>query len=277
MRSWTQLVPLAITVAVIGGITWLLLDRDVVLGRWLLGALILGHGLAHIAFVVPRPEPASARAGQMEWPFDLGRSWLVGRFGVDPSIVRVAGRVLTAITIVTALLAALATAGILIPAAWWSGLVVALAISSALLLALMQAPGARPAGERTSVRKELAEGLRYVASVPWLRSAGSASSPGPSSALAQAVELAEPGFEDRLQAGDQAIPVGGARVQLRQVGAGPEAVLELLGAAVRDLVGARLAEDDHPAHHRGHQRCSHARGSAGTTRATARTPRPSRS
>jgi MFS family permease len=40
---------------------------------------------------------------------------------------------------------------------------------SALLLVLMQAPGARPAGERTSVRKELVEGLRYVASVPWLR------------------------------------------------------------------------------------------------------------
>lgn len=136
----TQLVPLAITVAVVGGVTWLLLDRDVVLGRWLLAALILGHGLAHIAFVVPGPEPASAAVGQLEWPFDLGRSWLVGRIGVDPSVVRVAGRLLTAITIVTALLAALATAGILIPAAWWSGLVVALAISSALLLALTFSP-----------------------------------------------------------------------------------------------------------------------------------------
>jgi len=102
--------------------------------------LILGHGLAHIPFVVPGPEPASEAAGQLEWPFDLGRSWLVGRIGVEPSVVRVAGRLLTAITIVTALLAALATAGILIPAAWWSGLVAALAISSALLLAIAFSP-----------------------------------------------------------------------------------------------------------------------------------------
>ena len=138
MRRWTQLVPLAITVAVAGGIAWLLLDRDVLLGRWLLAALILGHGLAHIAFVVPGPEPATT--GTMEWPFDLGRSWLVGRFGVDPSSVHLAGRALTAVTIVAALMAAAATVGILVPAAWWSGLVVAVAVSSALVLALAFSP-----------------------------------------------------------------------------------------------------------------------------------------
>jgi hypothetical protein len=134
LRSWTQLVPLVIAVAVASGVTWLLFDSDNFLGRWLLAALILGHGLAHIAFVVPRPDPATG--GQMAWPFDLGRSWLVRRFGADPSIVHAAGRALTAVTIVTALLAAVATVGILVPAAWWSGLVVAVAVSSALLLAL---------------------------------------------------------------------------------------------------------------------------------------------
>ena len=61
----------------------------------------------------------------MAWPFDLGRSWPVTRIGLDPGIVRAAGMALTAITIVTSLLAALATVGILVPADWWSGLVVA--------------------------------------------------------------------------------------------------------------------------------------------------------
>ena len=139
MMSARQLVPLAIGVAVIGGVTWLLLEGDSVVGAWLLGALILGHGLAHVAFVVPRPQPAAATDGQMEWPFDLGRSSLIAR-GVDPGIVRAAGRALTALTITTALLAAAATVGILVPADWWSGLVVALAASSALLLALVFAP-----------------------------------------------------------------------------------------------------------------------------------------
>ena len=139
MNSARQLVPLAIGVAVVGGVTWLLLEGDSALGAWLLAALILGHGLAHVAFVVPRPEPAAATDGQMEWPFDLARSWLIGR-GVEPGIVRAAGRALTALTIATALLAAVATIGIVVPADWWSGLVVALAVSSALLLALVFAP-----------------------------------------------------------------------------------------------------------------------------------------
>jgi MFS family permease len=57
----------------------------------------------------------------------------------------------------------------------WGGAALAFNINgvsflcSAALLALMRAPGARPADERTSVRLELAEGLRYVAGVPWLR------------------------------------------------------------------------------------------------------------
>jgi hypothetical protein len=59
---------------------------------------------------------------------------------VDAAIVRALGSVLTAIAIVMSLLAALATVGILIPAAWWPGLVVALAISSVALLTLRFAP-----------------------------------------------------------------------------------------------------------------------------------------
>ena len=42
--------------------------------------------------------------------------------------------------LVTSLLAALATIGILVPAEWWSGLVVAQAVSSLLLLAVCFSP-----------------------------------------------------------------------------------------------------------------------------------------
>jgi len=140
MKTVTQLVPLAVGAALVAGLTWFLLDRDVVLGTWLLAALILGHGLAHVAFVVPAPDPARTTGARMPWPFDLRDSWLVDRFGLNPGIVRAAGMTLAAMAIVTALLAALATVGIVVPANWWPGLVVALAISSMLLLTLRFSP-----------------------------------------------------------------------------------------------------------------------------------------
>ena len=88
MRTTTQLVPLAITVAVVGVITWLLLDGDVALGRWLLAALILGHGLAHIAFVVPRPEPAPAAGPSIS----AGHGWSGGSAWIWASSAWRAGR-----------------------------------------------------------------------------------------------------------------------------------------------------------------------------------------
>jgi hypothetical protein len=140
MTSARQLVPLAIGVAVIGGVTWLLLEGDSVLGTWLLAALLLGHGLAHLAFVVPAPDPARTSGAGMPWPFDLGDSWLVGRVGLEASLVRAVGRALTAFVVAAALLAALATVGILVAAVWWPGLVVALAVGSMLLLTLRFSP-----------------------------------------------------------------------------------------------------------------------------------------
>ena len=139
-NNLAQLVPLAIGVAVVGAVTWLLLEGDSVLGTWLLAALILGHGLAHVAFVVPAPDPARTTGAGMPWPFDLGDSWLVGRLGLNPGVVRAVGMALTAVAVATALLAALATVDVLVPAEWWAGLVVALAISSMLLLTLRFAP-----------------------------------------------------------------------------------------------------------------------------------------
>jgi hypothetical protein len=140
MNSARQLVPLAIGVAVIGSVTWLLLEGDSVLGPWLLAALLLGHGLAHLAFLVPAPDSARTTGAGMPWPFDLGDSWLVGRFGLNAGIVRAAGVALAAVAIATSLLAALATVGILVPADWWPELVVALAVSSMLLLTLRFSP-----------------------------------------------------------------------------------------------------------------------------------------
>ena len=140
MNSPTRLVPLAIVVALVGGLTWLLLDSDAALGTWLLAALLLGHGAAHVAFVVPTPEPARTAGSELEWPFDLGRSWPVTRLGLDAGIVRGAGIALTAVTAVASLLAALATIGIVVPTDWWAGLVVAEAVSSLLLLTLCFSP-----------------------------------------------------------------------------------------------------------------------------------------
>jgi len=140
MKTVTQLVPLAVGAALVAGLTWFLLDRDVVLGTWLLAALILGHGLAHVAFVVPTPAQVRESSTGMTWPFDLGDSWLVGRAGLDAVVVRAAGGTLTVVVLVTALLAALATVGILVAAGWWPGLVVGLAVSSMLLLVLRFSP-----------------------------------------------------------------------------------------------------------------------------------------
>jgi hypothetical protein len=140
MNTVTRLLPLAIGAALLAGLTWVLLDRDVELGRWLLAALILGHGLAHLAFVVPTPGPAKATGSGMEWPFDLGRSWPVTRIGLEARLVRGAGVALTAVTVVTSLLAALATIGVLAPEDWWSGLIIAQAVSSLLLLTLGFSP-----------------------------------------------------------------------------------------------------------------------------------------
>jgi hypothetical protein len=140
MNNLIRLLPLAIGAALIAGLTWILLDRDLELGRWLLAALLLGHGLAHLAFVVPTPEPARATESGMAWPFDLGRAWPVSRLDLDPRIVRGAGIALTAVTLVASLLAALATLGILVSADLWSGLVVAEAVSSMLLLTVCFSP-----------------------------------------------------------------------------------------------------------------------------------------
>ena len=141
-RTIRELGPLAIVVGVACAVTLFLLGANPSLGRWVLAALLFAHGWVHLMFVFPKPPPPKdgAPAAATAWPFDLGSSWLIVRAGLPAGAVRAIGRVLVAIAFAGFLLAALATAGVLVPAAWWvaSGLVGA--ASSVLLLAIAFSP-----------------------------------------------------------------------------------------------------------------------------------------
>jgi hypothetical protein len=137
MKTLVELLPLAIGLALIGALTWFLLDREIVVGRWLLAALLFSHGWVHVMFVFPQPAASTADAAR--WPFDMGRSWLIGG-GLDPGMVRALGVALIAVVLVGSLLAALATMGWLVPAGWWGFLVVGSAAASIVLLGMFYAP-----------------------------------------------------------------------------------------------------------------------------------------
>jgi hypothetical protein len=132
MRGIVGMLPWVIVLAIAGAAIWLLLDRQVVLGTWILAALILGHGLVHALFLLPPPDPPAGRPGP-RWPFDLGRSWLLALAGAGRG--RRLAVVLVGVIVVTSILAALATVGVL-PVAWWSALVVLAAVASLVLLVL---------------------------------------------------------------------------------------------------------------------------------------------
>ena len=137
MKTVAQLAPLAVVVAIVSGITWILLDREVALGPWLLAALLLAHGGLHLALVVPRPSWATA--GGMPWPFQVEDSWLVGSVGLDAGVVRGIGITIMAIVVGDFVLAALSTLGIVVPTAWWPALVGGSAAMS-LLIGLFFSP-----------------------------------------------------------------------------------------------------------------------------------------
>jgi hypothetical protein len=132
MRALVGMLPWVIVLAIAGTAVWLLLDRQVLLGTWVLGALIVGHGLVHGLYLVPAPDrPADGRGPT--WPFDLGRSWLVALAGARRG--RRLGVLLIAVILVVFALAGLSTVGIL-PAAWWPALVLAASVASLVLLLL---------------------------------------------------------------------------------------------------------------------------------------------
>ena len=133
MSTLRQIGPLGIVVALVAAVTWILLSGHDTLGSWLLAGLILAHGLIHLMFLAPAPPRAvPASAGGPAWPFDLRRSWLVGRVGAGT--VTTIGRVLVVAVVVCSALAALATVGVMVPSSLWAALVV---VSAACSLALL--------------------------------------------------------------------------------------------------------------------------------------------
>src|SRR3546814_8733245 len=72
-----------------------------------------------------------------------------------------------------------------------------------------------------------------------------------------AVEVAEAAFEDCLEAARVAAAALRAGVELGQVRARPEALLEAVGLVLGAVEQAALAEDDHPRRDRGHQQQQH--------------------
>jgi hypothetical protein len=140
MKAVLDLAPIGIGVALVAAVTWFLLDRDIGAGKWLLAALLFAHGWVHIMFVFPAPESATATAGGLAYPFDMGRSWLIANMGLHAGAVRTVGIVVMVVTFAIFVAAALATMGWLIPTGWWDGLVLGAAASSTLLLALFFSP-----------------------------------------------------------------------------------------------------------------------------------------
>ena len=140
MTTVTSLVPLAIGVAVLGAVTWLLLTNNWALGPWLLAGLLFAHGWVHLMFVFPKPAPAAATSSGPTWPFDMGSSWLISGPGLDVGLVRTVGIALMAVVFVGFLLAAMSTLGVLVPTEWWTGLVVGSAAGSLILLTMFFSP-----------------------------------------------------------------------------------------------------------------------------------------
>ncbi len=130
VRTVLGLAPWAVVLAVAGVAVVFLYEQHLVVGRLLLAAILAAHGLVHLLYLAPAPEP---RTGGPEWPFDLRNPW-PATAGVDPALVRRAGLALLAGTVIAFQLAALATVGLVVPGAAWPVMV---AIGSLLSLVLL--------------------------------------------------------------------------------------------------------------------------------------------
>ena len=137
MRTMAGILPWAVVLVVIGGAAWWLLSREMAAGRWLLAALLIGHGVVHVLFAVPAP---TATDGGAEWPFDMARSWAITGAGLDANVVRIVGIALITVVVVGFSLAALSTVGIIVPSGWWQPVVAVSAITSAILLVVFFEP-----------------------------------------------------------------------------------------------------------------------------------------
>jgi hypothetical protein len=104
--------------------------------RLLIAGVLLAHAAIHLGFVSPRP-PATAEGPA--WPFELGRSWILGPLGVDSELDRLLGTALVAVTIAGFALAALAALGVA-PAGIWPVAIVIGAVASIGVLAVFFHP-----------------------------------------------------------------------------------------------------------------------------------------
>jgi hypothetical protein len=143
VKTLVSLVPLGLGLAVFGALVWYMVDRDMVVGIWLLAAFLVAHGLVHLMFVAPQPTAqARARAHTgTEYPFDLRQSWLVRAVHLNERMVRGIGVGLMAVVVLGFVAAGLSTIGLLVPVGWWPALVLGATVASLALLAIEGAPG----------------------------------------------------------------------------------------------------------------------------------------
>ena len=104
--------------------------------KWLIAVFLLAHAAVHGSFMAPRPP---ATAGGPTWPFELGKSWVLGPLGLDSEVTRMVGMALIALTIGAFALAALVAVGF-VPAGLWPPTVTVGAIASIALLGLYFSP-----------------------------------------------------------------------------------------------------------------------------------------
>ncbi len=136
MKAIGGILPYALALAVLGGVTWWLLSRDMVAGPWLLAAVLIGHGLVHAMFAISPP----AAAGGPDWPFDMAGSWAITGAHLDVNVVRAIGVALIVVVAGGFALAGLSTVGLVVPADWWQASVGVSAVTSMVLLVLFFNP-----------------------------------------------------------------------------------------------------------------------------------------
>ncbi|MBK8139381.1 MAG: hypothetical protein IPK52_26765 [Chloroflexi bacterium] len=99
----------------------------------LLAIFLAAHGLIHLAYVAPTP-------ADPKYPFRLSESWILSRPGLSISGMRIIGAVLTAITVAGFVIAALCSAGIVVPQGWWMPSIALATTSSLAILILFWQP-----------------------------------------------------------------------------------------------------------------------------------------
>ena len=98
--------------------------------RWAIGLFLIAHGLIHGSYLLTQPV---RKPGAPAWPFQIDRSWLFSGMGVGSSAVRTLGRRLAQLTVVGFVIAG---CGLLLGQGWWRAAALLGAASSLLLMGL---------------------------------------------------------------------------------------------------------------------------------------------